>query len=61
MLMTTRHIGESIRIGEGIVQHILEGAIPGYVRIGIEAPREVRIVRAELADPPKGAPPCRSE
>ena len=46
MLVLTRKQGEEIRIGEDIVLKVT--AVQGSrVRIGIEAPREHRIVRPE--------------
>ena len=50
MLVLTRKTGEEIHIGEGIVVTVLaqEG---GRVRLGITAPAEVPIRRAEL--PPR--------
>lgn len=51
MLVLTRKATEQIQIGDSVVITILR--IKGQsVRIGIEAPREVRVVRAEL---PKAA------
>lgn len=55
MLVLSRKSGQQIVIGEDIVVSIL--GIPGNrVRIGIEAPESVRIVRGELElfvdDPP---------
>ena len=47
MLVLARKAGESFRIGDNIlivVQRIKDGS----VRIGIEAPKEVNIVRSEL-------------
>jgi carbon storage regulator len=47
MLVLTRRIGERIFIGNDIV--IMVTDVQGCsVKIGIEAPREVRIVREEL-------------
>jgi carbon storage regulator len=47
MLVLTRRIGERIFIGDNIV--IMVTDVQGCsVKIGIEAPREVRIVREEL-------------
>jgi carbon storage regulator len=47
MLVLSRHTGETIQIGEGITVVVLRlGA--GQVRIGIEAPNEVVILRGEL-------------
>ncbi len=47
MLVLTRKINESIIIGEGIKVKILE--IRGdQVRVGIEAPKDVKIFREEI-------------
>ncbi|MBU0995483.1 MAG: carbon storage regulator CsrA [Proteobacteria bacterium] len=47
MLVLTRKTGEKIKIGENIYVSILEISKSG-VRIGIEAPREVSILRHEV-------------
>jgi carbon storage regulator CsrA len=48
MLVLTRKQKESIKIGDSIVITILR--VQGQsVRVGIEAPREVRVVRGELS------------
>ena len=53
MLVLTRKLKESIRIGDAITVTVLR--VKGNtVRLGIEAPREVRVVRGELA--PLGEP-----
>ena len=44
MLVVTRRIGESIRIGDDIVVTVLD-ANSGQIRIGIEAPRTVETRR----------------
>lgn len=64
MLILTRRPGESIQVGENIEISILE--IRGnQVRLGINAPSDVLVLRSELADitrntdgasPPPGAP-----
>ncbi len=47
MLVLTRKTREQIQIGENIVITILK--VKGQtVRVGIEAPREVRVLRSEL-------------
>jgi len=47
MLVLTRKANQRIQIGEKITVTVVE--VRGrYVRIGIEAPREVRILRNEL-------------
>jgi carbon storage regulator CsrA len=58
MLVLTRKQKESIKIGDSIVITILR--VQGQsVRVGIEAPREVRVVRGELSatKPEEGAEP----
>lgn len=46
MLVLSRREFESLVIGDNIVITVLE--INGQVRLGIDAPKEVNIVRAEL-------------
>jgi len=48
MLLIRRHSGQSIRIGEDVEIHIAELS-PSRVTIGISAPREVAVIRSELA------------
>ena len=48
MLVLTRKAGERIQIGEEVVLEILE-VRQGQVRLGIQAPRHVRIYREEVA------------
>jgi len=51
MLVLTRKLQQQVKIGDHITVTILR--VKGHtVRIGIEAPRDVRVVRGEL--PPKG-------
>lgn len=47
MLVLSRKPGEKVVIGENVTITVLEAG--GRVRIGIEAPPEVRILRGELA------------
>jgi carbon storage regulator len=47
VLVLSRKPGEQIIIGEDIVLTVMEGS-GGAVRIGIEAPRGVKITRAEV-------------
>jgi carbon storage regulator len=57
MLVLTRKLLEKLYIGDQICVTVvrLEG---GQVRLGIDAPREVPVVRAELRPlDPRGAPP----
>ncbi len=49
MLVLTRRTGESIVIGNGIKLTIISIG-PGRVKIGIDAPRSVRIDREEIHD-----------
>ena len=52
MLVITRQPGDSILIGEGIKVIILE--VSGdKIKIGIDAPRSVRIMRSEVLDTEK--------
>ncbi len=49
MLVLLRKPGESIKIGEGIEIKVLD--IQGQkVHLGIEAPKDLKIVRPELED-----------
>jgi carbon storage regulator len=50
MLVLSRKVGERIVIGDQISINVVRIA-PGTVRIGIEAPADVPIVREELAGP----------
>ena len=52
MLILTRKVGESILINDNIRIKVVEfkGA---QVRIGIEAPPDVRVCRAEVSDKPQ--------
>jgi carbon storage regulator CsrA len=47
MLVLTRKVREEIRIGESVTVTIL-GIKGSSVRVGVEAPREVRVLRGEL-------------
>lgn len=47
MLILTRKRADSIKIGEDIVVHVMRTG-KGSVKIGIEAPAHVRVVRGEL-------------
>lgn len=56
MLILTRKKGESIAIGDNIQIQVLN-VKGGQVRIGIEAPREVRVNREErLEEQETGSP-----
>ena len=49
MLVLSRRVGERLLIGDDIEIVVLE-AKSGQVRLGIEAPREIPIVREELLE-----------
>lgn len=49
MLLLTRRPGESLLIGDDVTVRVL-GVKGNQVRIGIDAPDDVRIVREELLD-----------
>jgi carbon storage regulator len=54
MLVLTRKIGERIRIGDTITVRVLE-VRGSQVRLGVEAPAEVRIFREEIYRPEREA------
>ena len=47
MLVLSRKVGERIRIGDEITVTVVR-LVGGSVRIGVEAPREMLVVREEL-------------
>jgi carbon storage regulator len=47
MLVLTRRAGEAIRIGEDVVVYVT-GINESQVKVAIEAPEKVRILREEL-------------
>jgi carbon storage regulator len=47
MLILTRKVGEMIRIGDAVTVRVLE-VRGSQVRLGIEAPADVRIFREEV-------------
>jgi carbon storage regulator len=47
MLILTRKAGETIRIGDAIIVRVLE-VRGNQVRLGVEAPADVRIYREEI-------------
>ncbi len=50
MLTLTREPGEKIVIGDDIVITVVSVSENGRVRLGIEAPRQIRIDRAEVLE-----------
>ena len=49
MLILTRKVGESIMIGDSVEVKIL-GLRAGQVKIGIEAPKDLKVHREEIYD-----------
>ena len=49
MLVLTRKSDESIRIGEDVVIKVIRTG-KGTVKLGIDAPADVRVLRGELAE-----------
>ncbi|MCF8067757.1 MAG: carbon storage regulator CsrA [Desulfobacterales bacterium] len=47
MLVLTRKVGEGINIGDDIIINVVEVS-KGAVRIGIQAPNDIRIYRNEI-------------
>lgn len=59
MLILTRRIGETIHIGDDITATVM-GVKGNQVRIGINAPKDTEIDRAEIRErKDKGLPPPR--
>ena len=50
MLTLTREVGEKIIIGDDVVVTVISVSENGRVRLGIEAPRQIRIDRAEVLE-----------
>lgn len=47
MLLLTRKVGEKLRIGDDVTISVL-GVRGGQIRIGIDAPRHVKVDREEV-------------
>ena len=57
MLVLSRKTGQQIHVGDNITITILQ--LKGRtVRVGIDAPDEVRVLRSELTDEPQPMLPC---
>ena len=54
MLVLSRRVGERLVIGDDIVVTVIEVRSDG-VRLGIDAPREVRVHRAEVLEAVRAA------
>jgi carbon storage regulator len=54
MLILTRKVGEMIRIGDAVVIRVLE-VRGSQVRLGVDAPTDVRIYREEVYRAAQGA------
>ncbi len=52
MLVLSRKVGERILIGDNVTVTVVRIA-PGVVRIGVEAPDNMTIVREELKNQPR--------
>lgn len=50
MLILSRRAGESILVGDDIRIMLVGTKRPGEARIGIEAPKHIRVVREELLE-----------
>ncbi|MEZ6122593.1 MAG: carbon storage regulator [Planctomycetaceae bacterium] len=59
MLVLTRKSAETIRIGDDVVIKVIKTA-KGAVKIGIEAPNDVRVIRGELVDMAAAVPVVES-
>lgn len=54
MLVLTRKVGESIKIGDDVIVTVVRGiGHENKVRLGIEAPRHISLVRTELIEEDK--------
>jgi len=58
MLVLSRKVGQSIQIGDNVAVTILRISA-SEIRIGIEAPADVTILRQELASPVKATLPVK--
>ena len=49
MLVLTRKLGETVRIGEDVEVYVI-GVNRGRVKLGFRAPRDIAVQRGEVAD-----------
>ncbi len=59
MLLLSRKVGQQIRISEDIVVVVVRAIEGGRIKIGIDAPKHVQVLRAELATHPRGLEPSK--
>ena len=52
MLVLSRKVDDEIYIGDDIIITVVR-VIGGTVKIGVDAPRDVTVLRGELAKPPR--------
>lgn len=50
MLVLTRRIGDTIVIDEGMIKVTVLSVDKGTVRIGVDAPKEIKVHRGEVQD-----------
>lgn len=55
MLVITRTLNEEIQIGDGITVKVLRTG--NQIRLGVKAPPEIKILRAELTEKPASSEP----
>lgn len=60
MLVLTRKQSETIQIGENVTIKVIATG-RGKVKLGIEAPADVRVLRGELGQLPRTAPEPEAE
>ena len=60
MLVLSRKVGESIIISDSIRVTVVQSARNGRIRLGIDAPPEVIVLRAELTKSCFDSPPSKN-
>jgi len=56
MLVLTRRVGQAVQIGSDVRISVVE-IRNGQVRLAIDAPQSIRIIRSEVETQENGAPP----